>query len=58
MILLYGAGGEPGRGGIPMSPIRNRTFDVSQVCGVQGKIAHQSKNKTIKIERRKDSGPL
>ena len=44
MILLYGAGGEPGRGGIPMSLIRSQTSDVSLVCGVQGKIAHRNEN--------------
>ena len=27
MILLYGAGGEPGRGEIPMDPIRYRASD-------------------------------
>ncbi len=27
MILLYGAGGGPGRGEIPMDPIRNRASD-------------------------------
>ena len=33
MILLYGAGGEPGRGEIPMKSARNRLFDDFPVCG-------------------------
>ena len=32
MILLYGAGGEPGRGEIPMDPIRYRASDDFLFC--------------------------
>ena len=32
MILLYGAGGEPGRGEIPVDPIRYRASDDFLFC--------------------------
>ena len=38
MILLYGAGGEPGRGGKPMSSESNRTpVDFPRTWGVENK---------------------
>ena len=38
MILLYGAGGEPGRGEIPMSSESNRTpVDFPRTWGVENK---------------------
>ena len=40
MILLYGAGGGPGRGETPMDPDRNWASDDFPVRGVRGKIAH------------------
>ena len=40
MILLYGAGGEPGRGETPMDPDRNWASDDFPVRGVRGKMAH------------------
>ena len=44
MILLYGAGGEPGRGEIPMDPIRNRASDVfPSVWGVEDKYSAETK---------------
>ena len=53
MILLYGAGGEPGRGEIPMDPIRYRASDVFLFA-----LGGSRKNKVqrliqISIERRK-----
>ena len=38
MILLYGAGGVPGRGENPMDLIRNQTFDDFPSMGCQGQI--------------------
>lgn len=51
MILLYGAGGEPGRGEIPMDPIRYRASDVFLfACGAsRANNMHRSKPKTEKF---------
>ena len=35
MILLYGAGGEPGRGEIPMDSTRNRASDDFLSCTLE-----------------------
>ena len=45
MILLYGAGGGPGRGEIPMDPIRYRASDVFLFCtwGFEEKLSAATK---------------
>ena len=45
MILLYGAGGEPGRGEIPMDPIRYRASDAFLFCtwGFEEKLSAATK---------------
>ena len=52
MILLYGAGGEPGRGEIPMDPIRYRASDDFPIVhvGCRGQITctdQSQKNKNV-----------
>ena len=54
MILLYGAGGEPGRGEIPMDPIRYRASDVFLFCtwGFEEKLSAATKaQRQTDIER-------
>ena len=45
MILLYGAGGGPGRGEIPMDPIRYRASDAFLFCtwGFEEKLSAATK---------------
>ena len=57
MILLYGAGGEPGRGEIPMIQISNlflsdypKAFCLAR--GVENKYCHERLNYAIKLANR------
>ena len=63
MILLYGAGGVPGRGEIPMDSVSSRAPDDFLLClGCRGQITHTNiavwKQTAINKERRKPHGKL
>ena len=47
MILLYGAGGEPGRGEIPMDPIRYRAFDDFPIVHIRVSSKDQNEDRKL-----------
>ena len=49
MILLYGAGGEPGRGEIPMDPIRYRASDDFLFCILGSRKNEMQRRKPHKV---------
>ena len=49
MILLYGAGGEPGRGEIPMDPIRYRASDDFLFCILGSRKNEMQRRKPQKV---------
>ncbi len=47
MILLYGAGGEPGRDEIPMDPIRYRASDDFPIVHIRVSSKDQNKDRQL-----------
>ena len=54
MILLYGAGGEPGRGEIPMDSTRNRASDEFLSCTYKRILAGGEADGSADLEKVED----